>query len=144
MGILRTYPLEQVFACFFEDFTVKVGSALSVTRSASANFTRYARQTTGAINNETFCTFTLTPGDYTFTFLYGTSPSSGIATVKINGATVAAIDAYTSGTVLATSQTFTYTVTNYSPHTLSIVMASKNAASTNYDFLLTRVSAKLT
>lgn len=144
MGFLRTYPLEQVFTCFFEDFTVKVGNAISVTRNGNANFARYARQNTAAINNETSCTFYLTPGNYTFTLLYVTIAVGGIATVKINGVTVATIDTYTSTSVFAASQTFTYTVTNNRVHTLSIVIASKNAASTNYDFYLTRVSAKLT
>lgn len=143
MGVLRTYPLQQVFDCFFEDFSVKVGSAISIARNASANFTRYARQTPSAINNETFCIFTLTPGNYTFTLLYGGSTAGGIATVRINGILVATIDTYASATALALSQTFFYNVTNNRPHTLSIAIASKNAASTGYDFYLTRVSAKL-
>jgi len=143
MGVLRTYPLQQVFDCFFEDFSVKMGSAIFVTRNAAANFTRYARQTPSAINNETFCIFTLTPGNYTFTLLYGVSSAGGIATVRINGSVVATIDTYASTTTLTLAQGFFYSVMNNRPHTLSIVIASKNAASTGYDFYLTRVSAKL-
>ncbi len=144
MGALRTYPLQQVFTCFFEDFSVKVGNAINPVRNAGANFTRYSRQATAVINNETWCNFYLTPGNYTFTLLYGTAPVGGIATVKINGTTVATIDTYTSTSIVTASQTFTYTVTNNRVHTLSIVIASKNASSTGYDFYLTRVSAKLT
>ena len=143
MGVLRTYPLQQVFDCFFEDFSVKAGSAISVARNASANFTRYARQSPSAINNESFCVFTLTPGNYTFTLLYGASASGGVATVRINGFVVATIDTYASTTTLTLAQGFFYSVTNNRPHTLSIAIASKNAASTGYDFWLTRVSAKL-
>lgn len=144
MGALRTNLINRVFTCFYEDFTVKAGTAISVVRNAAANFGRYGRQSTAAINNETFCTFYLTPGNYTFTLLLGTTAAGGIATIQINEATVTTIDTYASATALATSQTFTYTVTNNRSHTLSIAIASKNGASTNYDFYLTRISAKLT
>ena len=143
MGVLRTYPLQQVFDCFFEDFSVRVGSAISIARNASANFTRYARQTTAAINNETFCIFTLTPGNYTFTLLYGASPAGGIAIVRINGVIVTTIDTYASTIALTLAQVFFYSVMNNRSHTLSIAITSKNVASTGYDFYLTRVSAKV-
>lgn len=143
MGYIKSLSTINTLSCFYEEFTVKVGATLTSTFLSTQSFGRITQQT-AAINNETYFNFYLSPGAYTFRFLGQSNATSGISSVYIGGVLVTTLDWYSASTVQNVLKTFSYTSTSAAQKTLSIVVASKNASSTGYGLVLTKISAKLT
>lgn len=143
MGYIKSLSTINTLSCFYEEFTVKVGATLTSTFLSTQSFGRITQQT-AAINNETYFNFYLSPGAYNFRFLGQSNATSGISSVYIDGVLVTTLDWYSASTVQNVLKTFSYTSTSAAQKTLSIVVASKNASSTGYGLVLTKISAKLT
>lgn len=143
MGYIKSLSTINTLSCFYEEFTVKVGASLVSAFLSSMSFGRVTYQTP-AINNETYFNFYLSPGAYTFRFLGQTTTSSGISSIYIDGDLVATLDWYSATIAQNVLKTFSYTSTSAAQKTLSVVVTSKNASSTGYGLVLTKISAKLT
>lgn len=128
------------FVMFWDEATVVTGTR-TMTRIAGLDY-GFGVSSGGAINNESEMSFL---GDISnggiFHFHVVTNNASGIMTVSIDGVQIGTIDLYSAVQTLNVDKTLAVDVGDFTPgkHTLSIKGATKNAATSTYWIVLTKV-----
>lgn len=124
-------------AIFHRNAVVAVGNAIASTHDAAQDFAHYARQN-AQINDEFFCEITLGTGIYALNVLGAKNAASGIVSWYLDNTLIGTQDWYAASITYNVTQTITsiYNVTN-GYHKLRGVVASKNAAATGYQAVLT-------
>lgn len=127
--------------------TAPVGTwtPMFLTNAATGNFVGWVNQSDGTQNDAITFDCALGAGTYQFDLYHLQFGSRGIYTVKIDGATVGTIDGYTGGGITPAVGSITGIVLAAGTHTITLLMATKNASSSGFvgqveRFLLTRTA----
>lgn len=142
MGNINTVPGAARFSAFYDEFTVVTGTPIINAISNLQPYCVFMFQGTAALNDETTIRFNLEPGNYTLHVLGITNSAYAISTVSIDGVTQGTIDWYTASVVYNVIKTLAVTVSSSGVHSLNFKAASKNAASSNFNQIFTKVWIK--
>jgi hypothetical protein len=131
-------------ASFFVDEATKtVGNAFTLTLDALERYGWWQYQNSAANGDTWEKKIFLKAGTYTISVLGMTAPSRGIQEVFIDNVSVGTIDWYNASLVYNQVKTIAgVTVTGDGRHTFKSVINGKNASSSDYQLLLTKVWIK--
>lgn len=90
----------------------------------------------GVQNSEVTFNVVLNAGTWTMNMMHGRNTTHGIATVYLDGSSIGTVDAYGSISNNNVSAISSIAVSTSGKHVLRIVIATKNASSSSYFFLL--------
>lgn len=103
------------------------------------------KSSSGAQNDEINFDVVLAAGTWTFELIYRANTNGGIFTVQFNGSTVGTIDSYAGvQTENVRSQITGISVTSSGKVRIKLLMATKNASSTNYQGPFQHIQLKRT
>lgn len=111
--------------------TVGVWTPTYLTNTDTGNFVGWVNVSDGAQNDQISFDFACEAGTYTVELLHLPFQSRGIYTLKVDGATVGTVDGYTTGLVPTRSKV-TGVVLSGGQHTITALMATKNASASGY------------
>lgn len=128
-----TYP-KRIDICPWLDWShVVAGGTITPSQSSSALSGGYVSQGTIAVNDEIGWPVLLNAGTWTMTLIHVTAGNRGIYTHKLDSTTIGTIDGYSAGTVYnVVSEITGIVVAAPAVYTHKLVMATKNASSSNY------------
>ncbi len=138
---IAVYPKRATM--WIDESTVTVGAANATVNDSSQIYGFYTYPSTSA-NGDTFTiSFVLASGTYTFSILGITSTNYGKIDWYIDGVSViSAQDWYSSSVIYNVIKTASVTVSGDGYHTLKAVINGKNASSTSFNYVLTKVWLK--
>ena len=122
-------------ACGVPRSTRRRGEATAVgawVTGATGMFTYFSAVSDGTQNASIDYTVDLSPGTWSLKFFGYQGPGLGIATIKLDGATIGTIDLYAAAPAAYDSTITGITVSTDGAQTLQVVMATKNASSSGY------------
>lgn len=134
MPVLPLRPPKRATIWPHTDEVIAGNGLTGSTPGGSGTLFSYWPQVTPAINNERRNFFFLRSGTYTLRIKVLKTTSGGIATVYIDGVSQGTVDCYNNST-LESTLTISITVTTDGWHELRFIIASKNASSSNYNFM---------
>jgi hypothetical protein len=130
-------------AFFVDEATVTVGNAFTLTLDALERYGWWQYQNAAANADSWEKKIFLKAGTYTIYVLGMTAPSRGIQEIFIDGVSVGTIDWYNGSLVYNQVKTIaSVTVTGDGRHTFKSTVNGKNASSSDYQLLLTKVWIK--
>ena len=100
--------------------------------AATGTFTYFSAVSDGTQNASIDYTVDLSPGTWSLKFCGYQGPGLGIATIKLDGATIGTIDLYVAAPAAYDTTITGITVSTDGAQTLQVVMATKNASSSGY------------
>lgn len=132
------YPIAATL--WHDDATIITGAALTITQDSAQRYAFWAYQNAPA-NGDTFeYSFLLAAGTYTLRVLGMTANSRGMIDWKIDGTTVVSgQDWYNGSLTYNVVKTASVTVATDGVHTLRGIVNGKNASSSAYQMLLTKI-----
>lgn len=142
MGKINSVPNEPRFSAFYDEFTVVTGNVLFSELNTSQRYLGVSYQTPSAINDETTVKFNLAPGSYTLFILGATNASYGTTTVSIDGISQGTIDWYSASITFNVIKTIGITINSNAIHSLNLKVATKNASSSGYSQIFTKIWIK--
>lgn len=124
-----------------DESTVVTGSAIAPQVAVNQYYNMLALQTIPAINDEWTNSVMLEAGTYRVSILMVDGPNSGILTLSLDGTNILTVDSYNAAPThnQITNSGFTINVTTTGRHVVRGITASKNAASTGYEALITKI-----
>lgn len=129
-----------VATLWHDESVVVVGSAIATYHDTAQNYAFFVQQSPAANLNAFEIKFVLDAGTYTFSVLGLTANSRGLIDWAIDGANVVTgQDWYAGGLTYNVVKTATVTVLTSGVHTLRGTVNGKNASSTDYQMLITKM-----
>lgn len=119
--------------------TVGTWTPTYLTNTATGNFVGWANVSDGAQNDQISFDLACGAGTYTIELLHLPFMNRGIYTVKIDGVTVGTVDGY-AGSLNPVRASIAGVVLGSGQHTVTVLMATKNAASSGYIGMIDRLT----
>ena len=112
--------------------TAGVWTPTYLTNTDTTNFVGWVNVSDSAQNDSISFDFACNAGTHTLEFFHLPFQNRGIYTLRIDGSTIGTIDGYATGLVPTRSLLSGITIGTAGQHTLTVLMATKNASSSAY------------
>lgn len=112
--------------------TTGVWTPTYLTNTDTTNFVGWVNVSDSAQNDSISFDFVCNAGTHTLEFYHLPFQNRGIYTLRIDGSTIGTIDGYATGLVPTRSLLSGITISTTGQHTLTVLMATKNASSSAY------------